>query len=99
LIDKLLQEIDERRVKIKRVTNILSPIRRLPPEMLTEIFTNYIEPNATSEVCTEEKDRVGLTSSARPLAKTSCNALPHPLLLSQVCIQWRNIIQSTPRLW
>ncbi|THU96627.1 hypothetical protein K435DRAFT_600433, partial [Dendrothele bispora CBS 962.96] len=77
LLDKLIQELDERKEKIARAKNLLSPIRRLPAEMLTEIFMNYIEPDA----------------------QRLYNALPRPLLLSQICAQWRNLVQFTPRLW
>ncbi|THV00013.1 hypothetical protein K435DRAFT_606193, partial [Dendrothele bispora CBS 962.96] len=77
LVDKLVRELDERKEKITRVANLLSPIRRLPAEMLTEIFMNYIEPDA----------------------QRLYNALPRPLLLSQICAQWRNLVQLTPRLW
>ncbi|THV00605.1 hypothetical protein K435DRAFT_963910 [Dendrothele bispora CBS 962.96] len=102
LVDKLLQEIDERKKTVTLVANVLSPIRRLPPEILAEIFENYVEPENFYEVYTEGK---GDDNAKRPARRWRYpteglyNILPRFLLLSQICVQWRNIVQLTPQLW
>lgn len=56
---------------------LLSPARRLLPEILQEIFCHCL-----------------------PVAHNAIlDARSPPLLLGQVCSQWRQIAYSTPRLW
>ncbi|KAK7012406.1 hypothetical protein R3P38DRAFT_2490250, partial [Favolaschia claudopus] len=65
-------------------SSIISPVRRLPPEILTQIFTQHdlacaVDPDETTAFC--------------KLARG-------PLLdLSQVCARWHDIVMGTPSLW
>ncbi|THV00026.1 hypothetical protein K435DRAFT_470786 [Dendrothele bispora CBS 962.96] len=101
--NKLLQEVDEQKGVIARIFNILSPIRRLPPELLIEIFLTYAElknTRAKSETEVEEDDGEFTGPVYSDLVHGSDNVdLPHFLLLSQICFQWRNIVQQESRLW
>jgi hypothetical protein len=54
------------------LSNLISPLRRLPPELLSEVF---IHRSAKFDSC------------------------PSPLVLSQVCRDWRKVALSTPALW
>lgn len=56
---------------------LLSPVRRLVPEILQEIFYHCL-PTAHNSVLSTKQS---------------------PLLLGQVCSQWRQIAYSTPKLW
>ncbi|KAJ7764258.1 hypothetical protein B0H16DRAFT_1799654 [Mycena metata] len=61
----------------------LAPIRRIPPEILGEIF----------RLCDrmEVEDRFSETDIADPAAA--------PLILGHVCSFWRTVSQNTPQLW
>ncbi|KAJ6471905.1 hypothetical protein C8R45DRAFT_1217876 [Mycena sanguinolenta] len=63
---------------------ILSPIRRLPPEILVEIFS-----------WTTPKSVKRRWSSAR----SGLRSLPWPWVLTHINRRWREIIVSTPSLW
>ncbi|KAK7460508.1 hypothetical protein VKT23_009228 [Stygiomarasmius scandens] len=86
---ELAGQLGERRRVIATLQNLLSPIRRLPPEVLTEVFLQYIEIRKIGQW-------VGCWS-----AKTNLlyHVIPPILLLSQVCSSWRQIILAMPCLW
>ncbi|KAF8178878.1 hypothetical protein K438DRAFT_1604334, partial [Mycena galopus ATCC 62051] len=68
--------------------SLFTPVRRLPPELLVEIFEACAPPNAVDfcppETAAEEFNR--LTAA-------------HILRLSQVCSYWRSVAMRTARLW
>ncbi|KAJ7453193.1 hypothetical protein FB451DRAFT_1520400 [Mycena latifolia] len=64
---------------------VLSPVRRLPPELLCEIFSSYSE-SPPEEEDVEEREM-------KSLSKWDM------LLLSQVCAQWRAIVMETLKFW
>ncbi|THV00301.1 hypothetical protein K435DRAFT_837389 [Dendrothele bispora CBS 962.96] len=103
-VNELLRDVDKQR-KTMRFANALPPIKQVPPEILIEVFMGYIDLHETYEVCTEEKDddeddKTRLTRASDPVpAKDFYQDLPYPLLLSQVCAQWRSVVQNAPRLW
>lgn len=67
---------------------LLSPIRRIPQEILVEIFS-YANSTALLYV-----DIEGILFATKPFG------IRVPLLrVSQVCARWRRIIQSTKSLW
>jgi F-box-like len=69
---------------IQKRDALVTPITRLPPEVLSEIFIHCID------MCSFDlHDQRNLTPR---LDKT-------PLLLGSVCSRWRSISLSTPRLW
>ncbi|KAK7462300.1 hypothetical protein VKT23_007901 [Stygiomarasmius scandens] len=73
---------------IAAIRNLLTPIRRMPPETLTEIFLHYIQSGDGLDSQDSEKRRLG-----------SLVYLPPALVLSQVCWSWRRIVETQPCLW
>ncbi|PBK91099.1 hypothetical protein ARMGADRAFT_1166656 [Armillaria gallica] len=69
------------------------PIRRLPPEVLSEIFLQCIDEGGTEN----EASRFSEETLLRP--KTSLDPSQCPWTLSKVCSKWRAISLSFPRLW
>ncbi|KAJ7177235.1 hypothetical protein C8R43DRAFT_974562 [Mycena crocata] len=62
----------------------VSPVRRLPPEILGEIFTSLSFPSGERCDSTEELENLGGLGL---------------LQLSAVCFHWRSVIMGTPSLW
>ncbi|KAJ7496525.1 hypothetical protein FB451DRAFT_1119374, partial [Mycena latifolia] len=71
-----------------RRRSVLAPVRRLPAELLVEIFDMCIPPSADtiSDDTTpqEEFERLAKTYLLRP---------------SQVCSRWHGVVMNTPMLW
>jgi F-box-like len=65
---------------------LFSPIRRLPVEILSNIF--YI-------LLLSEQSRRRRRMVKWKMTKIPCT----PLVLGRVCSQWRTIVNQTPRLW
>ncbi|KAJ6556638.1 hypothetical protein DFH09DRAFT_923448 [Mycena vulgaris] len=65
-----------------------SPIRRLPAELLVEIFEMCSPPSAED-----------ISPDITPSEELHRLAKHHLLQLSQVCSRWHDIAMSTPRLW
>jgi hypothetical protein len=65
---------------------VLSPARRLMPELWSEIFL----------LCSTQEPLEGIFLYDMP---NIYNAKTGPLLFTQVCRAWRDISLSTPRLW
>ncbi|KAK7462301.1 hypothetical protein VKT23_007902 [Stygiomarasmius scandens] len=77
--------------RIATIRNLLTPIRRVPPEVLTEIFLHYVQLADSFNFRlgdAETKKRWGFLIHLPPI-----------LVLSQVCWSWRRIIQVQPCLW
>ncbi|KAK7460517.1 hypothetical protein VKT23_009237 [Stygiomarasmius scandens] len=77
---------------IANILNLLSPIRRLPPEVLSEIFAHYIRDR---KAWPEFRHR----STVVRKKQRFYDDLPPALFLSQVCISWRETIFAMPSLW
>ncbi|KAF9049327.1 hypothetical protein BDZ89DRAFT_978266 [Hymenopellis radicata] len=75
LLQHLVSQRDDTRTCINSHLAILTPIRRLPVEILQEIFGHCLP------------------------AKQSCAASQAPLVLTRVCVLWRQVAIGTPRLW
>ncbi|KAJ7649118.1 hypothetical protein DFH06DRAFT_558083 [Mycena polygramma] len=69
---------------------VFSPVRRLPPEILCEIFVPFSLPADTTMWPQDAPD------SKRELADLAKSQL---LRASQVCTSWRTLIIGTPKLW
>ncbi|KAF9255504.1 hypothetical protein L218DRAFT_334140 [Marasmius fiardii PR-910] len=68
---------DGLRNRMKSYRSLLSPIHRLPPEILANVFAY----------------------SSRPMEILQFGVIPDVVLLSMVCVRWREVVLSTPSLW
>ncbi|KDR68513.1 hypothetical protein GALMADRAFT_1033456 [Galerina marginata CBS 339.88] len=88
------------------------PIHRLPPELLTTIFTHTLPPSPRTpkdRFCHQITRRISsfpsssassLSSSSSPSSFPSPSQTPTtPLLLTHICHTWRLLAQHTPSLW
>ncbi|KAJ7501001.1 hypothetical protein B0H11DRAFT_2224846 [Mycena galericulata] len=98
LIYDLLREILNRMVSERAVLaeysdgcrSLLAPVRRLPTEVLVEIFA----------LCRPESKPAYITWGSTSLATTMERAAQSYLLqLSQVCSSWYTTVMGTPSLW
>ncbi|KIK68245.1 hypothetical protein GYMLUDRAFT_80744 [Collybiopsis luxurians FD-317 M1] len=89
-LDSYLQELQTIAEKVerqrRRCKGLLSVVRRLPVEILSEIFVH-----ATLEDLPTTGPR-----DYNFCYPTSCN---HPFVFSKVCHRWREVALSTPMLW
>ncbi|KAJ7138111.1 hypothetical protein C8R44DRAFT_607122, partial [Mycena epipterygia] len=69
---------------VDRCRGVLAPVRRLPPEILCEIFASLSSSSSK------------IFNSAEELHKLSKSGL---LRISQVCTHWHRLVMGTPRLW
>ncbi|KAJ7773926.1 hypothetical protein B0H16DRAFT_114793 [Mycena metata] len=69
---------------------LLAPARRLPPEILGEIFT------LTSDSASTSASANGNSNYAASLERIANSSI---LALSQVCARWHDIALGTPALW
>ncbi|THU89872.1 hypothetical protein K435DRAFT_677003, partial [Dendrothele bispora CBS 962.96] len=87
-LEGVLEELRRKRCEIQRYSDerrsLLSPIRKLPIEILGEIFAASCSGYGLL-----------ITTNPEPEGKISA----HTLTLSHVCSQWRNFVISTPSLW
>ncbi|KAJ7631612.1 hypothetical protein DFH06DRAFT_1101562 [Mycena polygramma] len=82
----LSQKRDESKVKIRLHRAIISPLRRLPPEILGLVFSHTIPP-------LDELERMMEYTSFKFGTDSS------PWVLTRICSRWRNISMSSPSLW
>jgi hypothetical protein len=78
---------------------VRSPVRRLAPETLCEIFALYTPESLPeySEPPCDDCDDGG--DYCRHLHEEKSLSMSHMILLSQVCFQWRIVVLGTPKLW
>ncbi|KAE9395954.1 hypothetical protein BT96DRAFT_825505, partial [Gymnopus androsaceus JB14] len=79
-ISKLTRRRDAKLVEVASLRNVLSPIRRMPVEILSEILELSCTPKDGK--FTADYDIVRYTSR-----------------LSRVCVAWRKVAHSNPRMW
>ncbi|KAJ6500562.1 hypothetical protein C8R45DRAFT_73503 [Mycena sanguinolenta] len=99
-VDRLLCEVAELRRRSEHHKAITAPIRRVPPEVMAEIFlqlttvevqapVNFYPYDDFDEVATFfERD-----TKIRPVLHGA------PLIFGEICRHWRAIALSTPKLW
>ncbi|KAK7029354.1 hypothetical protein VNI00_014608 [Paramarasmius palmivorus] len=87
-VRQVLESLESKRQALSQIhekrQGILSPIRKLPPELWTRIF---------SYVC-HSKEPYYYT-----LHIDDDKGPPAAIAISQVCSRWRNIVCAIPRLW
>jgi hypothetical protein len=83
-----LRQIEARtRAEIVDLRGLLSPIRRLPPEILLMIFRLVVGPNENEQEYEPWKRTV------------ESNTFDRAFTLSHVCLLWRNTAIGMPRFW
>ncbi|TDL20806.1 hypothetical protein BD410DRAFT_790482 [Rickenella mellea] len=85
VLSPLLEKHDKLNDRILALKALLTPARRLLPELLSEVFThaNHAESELHSGALLLSRPRVYDT----------------PLKLGRICRRWRQIAMSTPSLW
>ncbi|KAJ6474050.1 hypothetical protein C8R47DRAFT_1324315 [Mycena vitilis] len=91
ILARLISERDELQEYSNRWSSVFAPVRRLPTEVLAEMFA-WSAPtslpvlfcDATKETPSDTNDRL---------------AHLHLVDLSQVCLSWHRIVMGTPSLW
>lgn len=77
ILDKLFSEHDKLEQFVDAHRILITPMRRLPPEIFQEIFVQCLSTSRNSVMHSREA----------------------PMLLTEVCSDWRRIALSTPALW
>ncbi|KZT19459.1 hypothetical protein NEOLEDRAFT_1077757 [Neolentinus lepideus HHB14362 ss-1] len=74
------------------------PINRLPPELLSYIFT--LGTRMQVEIDTADEDEQDYIDSESDFSDSDTDsAIPFQVLVSHVCKQWREVALLTPTLW
>ncbi|KAJ7256613.1 hypothetical protein C8J57DRAFT_1649977 [Mycena rebaudengoi] len=68
----------------------MAPVRRLPAEILGEIF---------SWAVTSQNSTITTYSRSTGHRESSLNAKNSPILLTHICARWRAVAHATPKLW
>ncbi|KAF9067676.1 hypothetical protein BDP27DRAFT_1160776, partial [Rhodocollybia butyracea] len=69
--------------ELEKLKNILSPIRRVPLDVLSEIF-DLCSRNDSSDNWPKDIDTVVRYT---------------PLVLASVCVAWKTTVYDTPKIW
>ncbi|KAJ6497609.1 hypothetical protein C8R45DRAFT_1129651 [Mycena sanguinolenta] len=95
-IDHLQCEVAVLRRRSEQHKYILAPIRRVPPEIMAEIFLNAIDAGPGMD---RYPDRSGCDNFFAKHDKVKPVLHRAPLIFGEVSRRWRAIALSTPRLW
>ena len=86
---ELVKTVDEKQRRLTRLKSFISPVTRLPTEILIQIFnTTY------SDQYRQPEDSDAQHDETPPLVSSSPS-----LFLSQVCSRWRSVVLDMPGLW
>ncbi|KAJ7166995.1 hypothetical protein C8R46DRAFT_1351190 [Mycena filopes] len=80
---KLVQRLDEASEAVAQYRAVISPVRRMPPELIAEILT-------WAHLASERDD---------PGTDVDLKWTPPPWHLAQICRAWRETALSLPSLW
>ncbi|KAF7359267.1 hypothetical protein MSAN_01269000 [Mycena sanguinolenta] len=103
-VDRLLCELAELRRRSEHHKAIIAPIRRVPPEIMAEIFLQLTATEARATIDSglyesypyddfDVDNLLGQNDKVRPVIHTA------PLIFGEISRHWRAIALSTPRLW
>ncbi|KAF8130457.1 hypothetical protein K438DRAFT_860289 [Mycena galopus ATCC 62051] len=98
-IDRLLCEVAELGRRSEQHKSIMAPIRRVPPEIMAEIFLQLTSMEARAARASYPFDLVEGTNFFEKNDKVRPVLHRAPLILGEVSRRWRAIALSTPRLW
>ncbi|KAF5356427.1 hypothetical protein D9758_009524 [Tetrapyrgos nigripes] len=94
-VENVLLDLSKKKEELERYVDhcksYLSPIRRLPTEIMGEIFLNYQDLHMS-----DREDRQFRGPLTRPLYSSPAMTA---LVLSSVCKLWHTITLATPQLW
>ena len=93
--DIMLHEVDR---SIAKKKGALSGLRRVPTEILQQIFTEAVN-ERQHEITTSLSSYLDLSPSSHDLDALSKTLNLVPFTLSATCKRWRVICKSTPWLW
>ncbi|KAF5356433.1 hypothetical protein D9758_009505 [Tetrapyrgos nigripes] len=97
ILENVLLDLKRKKGELERYVDhckaYLSPIRRLPTEIMSEIFLIYQDLHWS-----DREDRQFREPLTRPVMAYSSPAMT-ALVLSSVCKLWRTITLATPQLW
>ncbi|KAK7445186.1 hypothetical protein VKT23_009617 [Stygiomarasmius scandens] len=79
------------RWEVIALQNLFAPIRRLPPEMLSEIFDHCCQDFS--------EDFNSYNDALKRPCEFHGRCPPTVMILGQVCSKWRGVVQRTPKLW
>ncbi|KAF5388619.1 hypothetical protein D9757_004834 [Collybiopsis confluens] len=99
LYNEVIDQMDETLDEIAHLNNVLSPVRRIPLEILTEIFKVYcLLPSDTSgSVISAPNDALSRINTQ--FTSPSASFLRPRFILTSVCAAWRQAAHGTPLLW
>ncbi|KAJ6493170.1 hypothetical protein C8R45DRAFT_989063 [Mycena sanguinolenta] len=89
ILDKLVSERAVLTEYVNSCQSLFAPVRRLPPELLVEIF----------DACTPRSALDLLFGANTPAEELNRINVRHVLQLSQVCFHWHAVAMHTARLW
>ncbi|KAK7058484.1 hypothetical protein VNI00_002118 [Paramarasmius palmivorus] len=116
-VQDTLKELENRRDTLRQASQLrkswLAPIRRLPVEVLKEIFTHVCESGLQDDgkfkyfldISSQAEDEYCDSCGSIDLCRHRESPIPGkitvatPILLSHVCAHWRSVTISTPSLW
>lgn len=87
-LDALLLERDSLVWNLQRCTDVLNPVRRLPSDVLCEIFAHSITDPGNSYYF-----------PAGMKQRSSKNTIPRQWKLGMVSLNWRHTVLTSPRMW
>jgi hypothetical protein len=97
IIDRLLCEVAELRRCSEQHKALIAPIRRVPPEVMAEIFLQLAEIEAETGSCASYLYDYGEVFEKKYIVRPFRDQAP--LIFGRICRDWRSIALSTPRLW
>ncbi|KAJ6537625.1 hypothetical protein B0H19DRAFT_1382379 [Mycena capillaripes] len=83
-LQETLQSMLADRSKVKTYWSVIAPVRRLPSEILCEVFALLSLPSGNPRTQQQELDNLSKSQLLR---------------ISGVCTAWHNLIMGTPKLW
>ncbi|PBK65144.1 hypothetical protein ARMSODRAFT_444829 [Armillaria solidipes] len=87
-LDVLLQERDSLVWNLQRCTHVLNPVRRLPSDVLCEIFAHSM---------TGPENSYSFVGGTKP--RSARISVPCQWKIGRVCMNWRHTALTYPRMW
>ncbi|KAJ7461003.1 hypothetical protein B0H11DRAFT_161216 [Mycena galericulata] len=100
-VNRLLCELTQLRRSSEKHKATIAPIRRVPTEILAEIFLQHAESEAHKEMkSTYYYDSCKIHDVIlKPYHMVEPRPHRTPLIFGEICRKWRNVVLSLPHLW